>query len=113
MSQSKFIKESYKEHPDVDVLELSDGTYIGVSGDCICYYDKELFEDGVCHSVDQLEDDDHDGPLWYIDEYSCFASDVDIVNLRNQTVLFITRDEIHFVDIMKTINNYSWERNAE
>ena len=39
------IKKVYTEHPDVDVIELKDGTFIGINSETIIHYHGELFAD--------------------------------------------------------------------
>jgi len=39
------IKKIYTEYPDVDVIELKDGTFIGINSETIVHYHGELFAD--------------------------------------------------------------------
>lgn len=39
------IKSIYTEFPDVDVIELKDGTFIGINSETIVHYHGELFAD--------------------------------------------------------------------
>ena len=50
-----YIEKIFCEYPDVEVIQLKDGSYIGINDECICYYKKELFEDGVCITRDTNE----------------------------------------------------------
>ena len=51
------MKRICSEHPDVDVVELRDGTFVGITEECICYYPEELFSDGQCVSREDKSND--------------------------------------------------------
>ena len=44
------IKKVYTESPDVDVIELKDGTFICITSETICHYRGELFADD-CETI--------------------------------------------------------------
>lgn len=44
------IKKVYTTHPDIDVVELKDGTFVGITSETIVHYHGELFADD-CETI--------------------------------------------------------------
>lgn len=50
LSRTFEVKDVFTEHPDVDVIMLKDGTFIGINSESIVHYHGELFADD-CESI--------------------------------------------------------------
>jgi len=112
MSKLNQIYTWYREHPDVDVIALKDGSFIGITEDLICHYPHLLFDELEKYTCMSRPDpknryNDSIDKYYEIDENSIKAHDfidnADCIILKDGTELVIQETKVTQVLLHSTI----------